>query len=206
MADMIRSIASIYLTIIALTGTIFNGLVIIVMFKHISSITVPNIFILSICISGCLASCVPVPQALYSLTSGSWNETSCHIHAFLIYLFGTVSMLTLGAVALEKYLTIVKYTYAHGNFLTHKQAVIMVAVMWAFSFLLSVLPFAGWSRYGLEAANITCSLRWDQTDPSDVAYFVVMFIGCFVIPVSVMLYSYYKIFRVRTKVGHESAR
>lgn len=206
MTDAVRSVAGIYLTVITLTGTTFNALVVIVLVKNISSITVPNIFILSICVSGCLASCIPVPQALYSVTSGSWDETSCQIHAFLIYLFGTVSMLTLGAVALEKYLTIVKYTYADGNFLSHKQAVVLVIGMWLFSFMLSVLPFAGWSRYGIEAANITCSLSWDQTEPSDVSYFVVMFLGCFVLPVSVMVFSYYKIFIVRTKVAQISAR
>jgi len=206
MPDMIRSVAGIYLTVITLTGTTFNALVVIVLVKNISSITVPNIFILSICISGCLASCIAVPQALYSATAGSWDETSCQIHAFFIYIFGTVSMLTLGAVALEKYLTIVKYTYANGHFLSHKQAVVLVVGMWLFSFFLSVMPFAGWSTYGIDAATITCSLRWDQTKPSDVSYFVVMFLGCFVLPVSVMVFSYLKIFIVRTKVAQASTR
>jgi c-opsin len=194
-----------YMIIVSFGGTTFNGLVIIVLVRNISTITVPNVFILSICTSGFLACSIAIPLAIWSVSVGSWNDASCQAHAFLIYLFGMVSMVHMGAIALEKYLTIVKYTNADGHFFSLKQSVLVVLVLWVYSIVLSILPLLGWSRYGPEEGNITCSLKWDDKSASDIAYFVVMFIGCFLLPVGVMTFSYYKIFKVRIKVGTTSS-
>lgn len=190
-----------YMTIISFGGSTFNGIVIIVLARNISTITVPNVFILSICVSGFLACSVAIPLAIWSVTIGNWNDASCQSHAFFIYLFGMVSMLHMGAIAMEKYLTIVKYTNTAGHFLSLKQSVIVVAALWTYSIILSTLPLLGWSKYGPEAANVTCSLKWDQRNASDIAYFVIMFVGVFLVPVGVMSFSYYRIFKVRQKVG-----
>ncbi|XP_031574509.1 visual pigment-like receptor peropsin [Actinia tenebrosa] len=199
--EMPHILGVIYMTVISFGGSIFNGMVIIVLVKNISTITVPNVFILSICTSGFLACSMAIPLAIWSVTVGKWNDVSCQTHAFFIYLFGMVSMVHMGAIAMEKYLTIVKYTNTAGHFLSLKQSVIVVVILWVYSIFLSTLPLVGWARYGPEAANVTCSLKWDQRSASDLAYFVIMFLGCFLLPVGVMSFSYYRIFKVRRKVS-----
>lgn len=203
--DLPHILGATYMTIISFGGSTFNGIVIIVLVKNISTITVPNVFILSVCVSGFLACSVAIPLAIWSVTAGKWNDASCQAHAFFIYLFGMVSMLHMGAIAVEKYLTIVKYTNTAGHFFSLKQSLIVVVALWVYSIVLSTLPLFGWSRYGPEAANVTCSLKWDQRDASDIGYFVIMFLGCFLVPVGAMSFSYYRIFKVRQKVGASSS-
>ncbi|EDO31648.1 predicted protein, partial [Nematostella vectensis] len=187
-----------YLAFLSVTGSFLNLLVCVVLLKDMRRMRVQDIFLVSISTGDFLASSVAIPIALKAALSSSWpfGLSGCQVHAFLIYTLGLVSITNLAALALEKFLTIVKCLYSDEHFFTRLQAICVVAGLWVYCLLITIPPLFGWARYGLEPGNKTCSLRWDDDGPADDAYYGVMFGGYFILPLALMVFSYFRIFKV----------
>ena len=194
--------------IVVVCGTAFNGVVVWTLLKNVTKLSPPNILILSIAISDFFACSIAVPIAVRANLAKEWplESTGCQAHAFMSFLFGLVSITHLATIAVEKYLTIVK-TVVRGYYFSNKQILIIVAALWLYSLLYSIAPLAGWSRYDMEGTEYaSCSIKWDSTSTADLAYFFVVFLGCFLAPVAVIFFSYYKIYKVNKRVLFTIAR
>lgn len=188
--------------LVCLLGITFNGVVIYTICRNIHRrISAPTYLILSIGVSDFL-SCVfavPLSIARYFLEEWPFGMAGCQAHAFVIFLLALVSITHLAAISTGKYLTITRSLSRDSYFNTNKVLFIILA-SWTFSIGFSVAPLLGWSRYGLEGTNMTCSVKWDSSLAADKAYFGVVMITCYFLPLAVIIFCYYRIHKVSKQI------
>ena len=186
---------------VCLLGILFNGLVILTICKNISRLSAPSLLILSIAVSDFLSCSVAIPFPIAAHFQNVWpyGMGGCKAYAFMIFLFALVSITHMAAISAGKYLTISKSIYRE-SYLNKKKTLVVILATWIYSLGLSVAPLVGWSRYGLEGTNVTCSIKWDSTRPGDKAYFGVVFIACYFLPMAVITFCYYKIYVVSKQI------
>ena len=86
------------------------------------------------------------------------------------------------------------------SYFNKKKVISIILSSWIYSLTFSVAPLVGWSRYGLEGINATCSVRWDSSLPSDQACFGVVIFCCYFLPLAVISLCYYKIHQVSKQI------
>ena len=187
--------------VVCLLGILFNGLVILTICKNVSRLSAPSFLILSIAVSDFLSCSVAIPFSIAAHFQKEWpfGMAGCNAHAFMIFLFALVSITHMAAISAGKYLTISK-SISRESYFNKKQILVVILATWIYSFGFSVAPLVGWSRYGLEGTNATCSVKWDSTRPGDKAYFGVVFIACYFLPMVVITFCYYKIHVVSKQI------
>ena len=198
--------------VVCLLGILFNCLVICIIFKNVSRLAASGFLVLSMALSDVLSCSVAVPFSIVAHFQKKWplGIAGCKAHAFMVFFFALVSITHLAAISVGKYFTISK-SLTRESYFNRRQILYIVLACWFYSFAFSVAPLFGWSRYGLEGTNATCSIKWDSSQPSDKVYFGVVFIACFFLPMGVITLSYYKIHKVSTRIvdnlrGHSGGR
>ena len=83
----------------------------------------------------------------------------------------------------------------------------MAIAVWIYALSISSLPLFGFGKFGLEAKNMSCSVDWESHDPeSKIKIYVgLVFTGVFIIPVTIISFSYISILitlrRVKKRVS-----
>ena len=127
--------------------------------------------------------------------SRTWvfGRGGCVLYGFLQSFMGFGSIHHLAAIAVERYVIIVRNELSHC--VTYRMAALVAGLCWAFSLFWALLPLFGWSSYTLEGAATSCSVHWESQDAVDMTYNFGILIFCFVIPLACILYAYCNIFR-----------
>ena len=188
--------------VVCFLGIALNGGSIFTIYKNIhrriSSLTY---LILSIAVSNFLSCAIPVPLSIARHFQKEWpfGLAGCQAHAFMIFLLALVSITHLVAISAGKCLTITR-SLSRDSYFNKKKVILIILSSWIYSLTFSVAPLVGWSRYGLEGINATCSVRWDSSLPSDQAYFGVVIFCCYFLPLAVISFCYYKIHQISKHV------
>lgn len=195
--DAISTWSTIFVAIeflVCLLGIVFNGLVILTIWKNIHHLSAPSYLILSIAVSDFISCSVAIPFSIARHFRKEWpfGMAGCQAHAFMIFLFALVSITHLANISAGKYFNITRSLYKDSYF-NKRQILLVILASWIYSLGFSIAPLVGWSRYGLEGTNATCSIKWESTRKGDKAYFGIVFIACFVLPIAVIIFSYYRI-------------
>ena len=188
--------------VVCFLGITFNGVVIFTICKNIHRrISAPSYLILSVALSDFLSCAIPIPLSIAKHFQKKWafGIAGCKAHAFLVFLLALVSITQLAAISVGKYLTVTR-SLSRDSYFNKKNVLFIVLASWIYSFGFSVAPLLGWSRYGLEGTNLTCSVKWDSSFPSDQAYFGVVIITCFFLPLAVITFCYCKIHQVSKQI------
>ncbi|KAG5881211.1 hypothetical protein JTB14_037058 [Gonioctena quinquepunctata] len=74
--------------------------------------------------------------------------------------------------------------------LSRKSAIYLVVGIWVYSLILTVPPLIGWGKYVNEAANISCSVNWEEQSMNAMSYIMYLFVFGLVLPLGVIIYSY----------------
>ena len=69
-------------------------------------------------------------------------------------------------------------------------ACLMLGLLWP------VLPLFGWSHYTLEGALTSCTVEWAERSLNVVSYNITIWIGGFLIPLVIMVFTNYKLIRI----------
>ena len=77
--------------------------------------------------------------------------------------------------------------------------------MWLYALFWSLMPLCGWSGFEQEGIGTSCSVRWKSRRMLDLSYNICLLLACYVLPVSVMCFSYVKCCR-EIKTGAKSAK
>ena len=112
---------------------------------------------------------------------------------FIVTFLALASISHLTALAYDRYLTICKpflATRIHNSFFL---ASVAISLCWFYALLWGSFPLCGWSSYNLESDKLRCSIHWASRSTKDQAYIVFLFIFCFIIPVSVMSFSFLRV-------------
>ena len=188
-------------------GILLNGLVIITISKNIRRFSASSYLILSISVSDFLSCAVAVPFSMVIHFQKEWpfGMAGCQAHAFMIFLLALVSITHLVAISVGKYLTITR-SLTRESYFNKRTVLLIIAASWMYSLVFSAAPLLGWSRYDLEGNNETCSIKWESSLPGDRVYFVVIFIACYFLPLTVISFCYCKIYQVSKRVVGNTSR
>ena len=193
-----NTILAITQLLVCLLGIILNGIVMFTIFrnKH-RRISAQTYLIFSIAVSDFLscASAVPLSIAKYFLKEWPFGKAGCQAYAFLIFLLTLVSITHLACISAGKYLTITR-SLSRDSYFNTKKVLLIILASWIFSLCFSLAPLVGWSGYGLEGTNITCSIKWHSSHPTDKAYFGVVIFTCYLLPLAVIMFCYFRIHKV----------
>ncbi|BES93074.1 7 transmembrane receptor (rhodopsin family) [Nesidiocoris tenuis] len=185
--------ASVILFFIGFIGFFANLTVIVLMCRDQQLWTPLNCILFNLIMSDFSVSILGNPFTLASAIAHRWlfGHTMCIMYGFFMALLGITSISTLTALAIERYLIISRPLNRRA--LSRRSAVTVVAGVWVYSLTLTVPPLMGWGEYGPEAANISCSVNWEERTTLSTSYIIFLFIFGFFVPLFVICYSYINI-------------
>ncbi|XP_067884494.1 opsin 6, group member a [Heterodontus francisci] len=117
---------------------------------------------------------------------------TCQIDGFFTLLFGLASIYTLTVISIIRYIKGCHPYRAHcigrGNI------IVSLTLIWAAALFWSASPLFGWGSYTDQMYG-TCEIDWGRAAFSTIhkSYIVSIFVCCFFLPMSVMLFSYISI-------------
>ncbi|XP_065568497.1 melanopsin-B-like isoform X2 [Artemia franciscana] len=143
----------------------------------------------------------------YSSFKGRWvfGNAGCQIYGAGIGFFGLNSILTLAAIAWERYIVISAQPLNGKSRITRARARKVCIFLWAYVFILVIPPFFGWSSYHDEGIGTSCS--WDYTSRTwnNRSYYFFLLTFGFIIPLIVITVSYGIMFATVVNSGNEIA-
>ncbi|KAI9546884.1 Melanopsin-A [Dissostichus eleginoides] len=182
--------------IVGITGMLGNFLVIYAFCRSRSLRTPSNIFIINLAITDLLMCVTQTPTFFINSMHKRWifGKKGCEIYAFCGALFGICSMITLMVIALDRYVVITRPLASLGG-MSRRKALCILAAAWVYSAGWSLPPFFGWSAYVPEGLMTSCSWDYMTFTPSVRSYTMLLFIFVFFIPLFIIIFSYFCIFR-----------
>ncbi|XP_067900266.1 5-hydroxytryptamine receptor 1D [Heterodontus francisci] len=174
----------------AITGNVLV-IAIIAVTKHFHSVT--SVFLVNLAVSDCLVGLGVMPFVVMSVFYQDWNRYNdlCLYVGYTSSVYCTASVLTLAAIALDRYHAIID-CLQYNSQSTVRRTVATVVWIWLQSAISSCPPLLGWGRFGYSPATYNCSVEW--TDSLSYTGFVAVF--SFLLPASVMIFCYVRIVKV----------
>ncbi|XP_007258763.3 opsin-3 [Astyanax mexicanus] len=166
----------------------FNNVVVIILYYRFKRLRTPtNLLLVNISVSDLLVSIIGVNFTFVSCVKRGWvwDAATCIWDGFSNSLFGIVSIMTLSTLAYERYIRVV-----HAKVIDFPWAWRAITHIWLYSLAWTGAPLLGWNRYTLEVHQLGCSLDWASKDPNDASFILFFLLGCFFVPVGVMVYCY----------------
>ncbi|XP_017898137.1 PREDICTED: melanopsin isoform X3 [Capra hircus] len=159
-------------------------------------------FIINLAVSDFLMSFTQAPVFFASSLYKQWlfGEAGCEFYAFCGALFGITSMITLTAIALDRYLVITRPLATVGMVSKRRAALVLLGV-WLYALAWSLPPFFGWSAYVPEGLLTSCSWDYVSFTPSVRAYTMLLFCFVFFLPLLAIVYCYIFIFKAIRETG-----
>ena len=176
------------------SGVILNLLVCLVYFTTPRLLDAPNIIILNIAVGDLTYSLVALPMLVSSNARGEWafGAEGCTAYGFLTTFFSLGSMMHLAGAAYERYFTLCRLFNDGQAQFSRKKAILLSGTLWCYALFWSLMPACGWSSYVQEGIGTSCSVDWTSKEAGNVSYTVCLLLACFVLPVTVIVYCYYK--------------
>lgn len=192
-------VASIYVAfaaasaVIFVTSAVLNSLICLVFLRNKKLLKPPDIFIASVALSDLFYSVATLPLLFVANVSGGWifGPQGCKATAFITSWSGLSSLMNLSLAGYERYVALV-FLYKSQRTFTRRKAARGSVAMWLYALFWSVMPLCGWSGFELEGIGTSCSLRWKSRNRLDLSYHICLILACYVLPVGVVIASYYK--------------
>lgn len=191
---------------VCLLGIFFNAIVILTIFKNRYRLSAPSYLILSMAMSDFLSCSVAVPFSIVRHLQKEWplGMAGCQAHAFTIFLLALVSLSHLAEISAGKYLTITR-SLSKQSFLSRRAVFRVITASWVLSFIFSSLPLVVWSRiYGLGGIDEICSEDQESPSPGEKTYFEIVFFSSYLLALSVIMFSYFKIHQVSKHIVYNT--
>lgn len=154
---------------------------------------VGNYLIFSLAFADFMVAVTVMPMGLYYEVMGAWTIGSnwCEMWTLMDVLCCTASILHLVAIALDRYWTVTNIDYVHKR--SKNWVLSMLLVVWAVAFVVAMAPTLGWKD---EQFITRVEINKECLVSQDVSYQV--FATCFTFfgPLVVILFLYWRIFKV----------
>ena len=174
-----------------------NCLVVLAVFLDSKLRTVTNLFIVSLAMADLSVglAVLPFSASLEVLDMWIFGEIWCSIWLAVDVWMCTASILNLCAISLDRYLAVTR-PVSYPSIMTPFRAKVLLAIVWLLSFLICFPPLVGWNDRKI---NRHPSLQhcddWSCELTNDPGYVVYSALGSFFIPMLVMLFFYWRIYR-----------
>ncbi|XP_069806454.1 visual pigment-like receptor peropsin [Dendropsophus ebraccatus] len=193
----------VYLLLLGWFSWLGNGAVICIMCRRRRTLDAQDLLMLNLAISDAGISIFGYSRGIVELFHGLGKDGfwTCKVDGFLILLFGLISINTLTAISLLRY---VKGCHPHRAHKVDKDFIsVAILVIWISAIIWSGSPVLGWGSF-IESKYGTCEIDWSLATSSTPYKFYVLgvFLSGFFIPVVIMVFCYVSIIRT----VHESHR
>ena len=189
--------------LLTLTAFSLNTLVLVTFISDRSLRTPPNKLILSMAVGDWLHAVLAYPFGIVMNVSKDWrsNNASCLWYAFVTSFLSFGVMLHHATFAIER-AAVIRYSITSDT--VERKLRFVIVGLWMFALLWSTFPLAGWSAYAPEGASLLCSIRWQSSDPGNIAFIACIFFFFFFGPIVTMATAYYSIFQTVKKISQNA--
>ncbi|KAK2583806.1 hypothetical protein KPH14_009705 [Odynerus spinipes] len=165
-------------------------------------------FVISLSVSDLIFSAVNLPLTASRYLNEAWvlGDTLCQIFPFFFYGNVAVSLLSMVAITINRYVLISRSDIYAVIYTTRGIALMLIAI-WTLSFSLLIPPLIGiWGTLGLDPTTFSCTiLKKNGSSPKKVLFVLGFIVPCVVISVS-YLCIYWRVRRSRKNLeAHEAA-
>ncbi|CAG7821512.1 unnamed protein product [Allacma fusca] len=193
-----------FINIVVIVG---NCLVILAVFISTKLRTVTNLFIVSLAVADLMVGIAVLPFSATWEIFEIWifGELWCSMWLAVDVWMCTASILNLCAISLDRYVAVTR-PVTYPSIMSSKKAKILIGAVWVLSFLICFPPLVGWNdrkrTYTRQPFNNStmmvtaedkCTLTCELTN--DKGYVVYSAVGSFFLPMFVMLFFYWRIYR-----------
>nr|BAQ54936.1 opsin, arthropsin type [Indolestes peregrinus] len=194
------------LVIIGTAGVLGNGLVLFV-FTRFRRLRGPaSSFIVNLAVADLCNSLLHSMAAASSFRRAwAFGNAGCVVYACGVGYFGLLSIVTLAAIAVERYMVITAKPLSGNWKMTKYGARKVCVVVWFYCALMCAPPLFGWSRYVAEGFLTSCSWDYLSRTPANRSYYIYLLSLGFVVPVCVIAYCYAFILAAIRAHGKEMA-
>ena len=178
-------------TIIAF-GILSNGVIIKVFLASKQLRTPSNLFIVNLAFGDLifLLTCITTVNTMVHDGVMPYGEVGCGVIAFFMVTSASESLITMGLIAVSRYVAIVHPQKKH--LLTWRTCSSMCIVTWLYGSLLMSPVNSGWGRLGYSKPDWGCTFDWTY----NITYNIILFLASQGITSTIMLYCYTSIIRV----------
>ncbi|KAF1620741.1 Pinopsin, partial [Eudyptes chrysolophus] len=188
-----------YLPVAVLTGIavvsalVVNGLVIMVSIRYKKLQSPLNYILVNLAVADLLVTLCGSPVSFSNINGFfMFGKPMRELEAFMVSLTGIVGLWSLAILAFGQYIVVCRPL---GDFrFQHRHAVSGCASTWSWSLLRTTPPLLGWSSYVPEGLRTSCGPNW-YTGGSNNSYILALFVTCFMMPLSLTLFSYTNLLR-----------
>ncbi|XP_041836739.1 adenosine receptor A1 [Melanotaenia boesemani] len=184
-------------TAIALASVLGNVLVVLAVCVNRALRNTTFSFIVSLAVADIAVGVLVIPLAIVISLEFNTQFYTCLLLSCLLLIITQSSILSLLAIAIDRYLR-VKIPTRYSIIVTQRRAYVAVCLCWIVSFLSGLVPVIGWNNHdahrNLNSSNeIVCQF----TEVITMDYMVYFnFFGCVVVPLTIMIILYVEIFRL----------
>ncbi|XP_048084301.1 opsin 6, group member b [Alosa alosa] len=192
----------IYLLILGWLSWLGNGVVILLLTKRLHTLQAQDFLTLNLALSDAGIAMFGYSRGILEVFNvfrddGYLFQTfwTCQVDGFLILLFGLISINTLTAISVVRYIKGCQPHHAHH--INRFNIFIAIGVIWLSSLFWSGAPLFGWGSYKARRYG-TCEIDWAQARFSVAyrLYVILIFLFNFFLPISVIVFTYVSIMRM----------
>jgi len=130
--------------VIGVASVFGNALVLAAIHQNMSLQTVTNCFIASLALADLLVGIIVAPLAALSFLGQPTSFTGCVFTNSVVVIFTQISIFSLVAVGVERFIAINKPFFYQRN-LTIKVSLIIITVTWVAAIIIGLVPVFGWN-------------------------------------------------------------
>ncbi|KAL9965699.1 hypothetical protein ACROYT_G029537 [Oculina patagonica] len=184
---------------IVIIGVVGNVLTLFAIIRYEPLRDVTGMFLANLAVADLLQSVIGMPLIATSAFRDQWifGETLCTISGLTNSLFCIASVLTLTAVAVDRWLAIV-YPLEYRSWVTFARARMVLVYIWLHALFVAFLPVLGWSRYVYLPYEFICTVQFEY----DKAFMIFVTVTCFGTPLIVTIVCYTSVMKTACHQAH----
>ncbi|XP_011643953.1 protein trapped in endoderm-1 [Pogonomyrmex barbatus] len=181
-------VAAVCAIIFSIIGVLGNLVTVIALLKYTRLRRhATTAFVISLSISDLIFSAVNLPLTASRYLNEAWvlGETLCKIFPLFFYGNVAVSLLSMVAITINRYI-LISQSDIYNQLYTSRGITVMLITIWTLSFLMLLPPLLGvWGTLGLDPATFSCTiLRKNGSSPKKFLFVLGFIVPCVVISVS----------------------
>lgn len=193
-----RVASVVYLCAVGVCGIIANSLVIFVFWKYPKLRTAANLFIFNLAFCDLMLSILDNTFSVASTLYGEWlfGRAGCISYGFFHYFFICCTVSTLAAISVDRFFFITRPSQTRAaQVITRKKAIGILLIIYLYTLLFTFPPCVGWNSFVEEIIFYSgCYINYGDQRTSSIVYSVIAPAFLFMVPLTVMIYCYTRIF------------
>ncbi|KAL8565511.1 hypothetical protein ACOMHN_049487 [Nucella lapillus] len=197
----------VFITVVGISGTLGNLLVIYI-FGTTKSLRSPsNMYVVNLALSDLTFSAGNDLLLAISAFNRRWTfgKVACELYGLIGGVFGLMSINSMAVISLDRYNVIARPMKASRS-LSYRKAFALIMLVWVWSIAWSVPPLFGWGAYIPEGFQTSCTFDYLTRNDYFRSYILCLYIFGFAVPLAIILFCYYFIFRAVARHEKDMAK